>query len=111
MLVLPDSGVTVWPVRLILDPSSPHPPTQPQNATITNRDPVGDGERRQPTANPISLVESQEGDSHFAAGVAFAHLTQHVTQLLAFENDAYISATWSSASNAPPLDSSLFSVS
>lgn len=76
VFALPDSGVTVWRVRLILDPPafphSPHPHFNRKTA-ITNREPVNDGERRQPAVNPIAGGSSEGGfpDStcHPAAGL------------------------------------------
>lgn len=50
MFALPDSGVTVWPVRLIFDPPASPPAFQPQNGYYKQ----DDGKRRQPAVNPIA---------------------------------------------------------
>lgn len=76
MFALPDTGVTVWPVGLILDPPAPPPSTA-----------------KQPLQTVILWPARGEPDRWWKLGGgfplscrgAFTHLTQHVTQLLGLE--------------------------
>lgn len=61
MFARPDSGVTVWLVRLILDPPAPTPPFNHKTA-ITTGDPVDEGE-------PDRWWKLRGGDSRFPAAV------------------------------------------
>lgn len=77
MFARPDSGVTVWLVRLILDPPAPTPPFNHKTA-ITTGDPVDEGE-------PDRWWKLRGGGFPLSCSGAFTHLTQQVTQLLGFE--------------------------